>query len=105
MSTYSNQGNPTDTKTGSHTDRARGAMTEVKRDAADVRESLTRVKDDALKAGSHLAEEAKHYVHAAGDSMHKYQETMNDKIRENPTTSVLVALGVGVVIGRILGGR
>ena len=92
----------------------REGVDEFKRDAQNIKEDLEVLKDDATELGSHATQ---HTIDAAKagvqsttemakgacDSMKQYQDGMNNQIRARPTTSVLLALGAGVMLGRVLG--
>lgn len=91
----------------------REGMQEIKRDAKGVREDLGALKDDASQLTSHATGHAidavKAGVHSAGEvatsTGEKFKEahnSMNDQVRARPTASVLIALGAGVLIGRVL---
>lgn len=86
----------------------RRTLSDVKSDARDVREDLTHLKDDAVAVGSeaagqaieHLksgAEGATDLAQTAGEQAKAAHATMRKKIVENPTSAVLVALGVGAI--------
>ncbi|MCC5824446.1 MAG: hypothetical protein LAT64_14285 [Phycisphaerales bacterium] len=79
-----------DRETNSHS-----AMDDLKRDTAAVREDLSVLKDDAVKATSHAAEHAT-------STVKEYHSNVCETIRKNPTTSVLVAAGIGVIVGKII---
>lgn len=94
----------------------REGMAEVRRDAGAIREDLGALKDDALAMTSHAAQGAaeavRHGAQAAGDVARNVGDSMKDAhvaVREciaaRPTTCVLVALGLGLVAGRLLSRR
>ncbi|MCC6907541.1 MAG: hypothetical protein IT430_06355 [Phycisphaerales bacterium] len=81
--------------------------------ARDIKNDLTRLKDDASRTVSDVAEAGREYARAGRDRAieagHKVSETGRDSyerfceyVSENPTTSILIALGVGAVISRLL---
>lgn len=92
---------------------SRGAMEDLKKDTAAVREDLSHLKRDAVRATSHAtehameavssgAESAREMYESAGKTCKQYHESMCDTVRKNPTASVLVAVGVGVLAGKLL---
>ncbi|MEZ6163423.1 MAG: hypothetical protein R3B67_03205 [Phycisphaerales bacterium] len=87
---------------------------DLKKDAQNIKDDLDVLKEDATQLGAHATqhtiEAAKAGVQGASDiargacdSMKGYQEGMNERIRAHPTSSVLLALGAGVVLGRVIG--
>jgi ElaB/YqjD/DUF883 family membrane-anchored ribosome-binding protein len=91
----------------------RSGITEIKRDAHAVREDLDVLKEDttqlAAHATSHAIDAVKSGAHSAselasngGQKMREYHIAMNKQVRARPTTSVLLALGAGVMIGRVI---
>lgn len=112
MQTAQNRPNPQNPDT----DRAKSHIQELKKDAAAVRDDLVMLKDDAVRATSHVAESATNMVRDgsesatelfrnAGATCKKYHGAMSKNVVKHPTASVLAALGAGVLIGRLLGGR
>jgi ElaB/YqjD/DUF883 family membrane-anchored ribosome-binding protein len=94
----------------------RGGMRELKKDADAVKQDLAHLKEDVVRASSHAASEAASALRAGADSANELactardsakrgHEAMCSAVRKNPTASVLVALGAGVVVGRVLGRR
>jgi ElaB/YqjD/DUF883 family membrane-anchored ribosome-binding protein len=91
-------------------------MSEVKKDAAAIRDDLTVLKDDAKKISSDAVAGAREAIKhgrdsvtgvtgSASDSAKHYYKTTCDTVRERPMTSLALAIGAGVVIGRLLGRR
>ncbi len=81
--------------------------------ARDIKNDLSRLKEDASRAASGVAETGREYIRAgrerAMEAGHRISETGRDSyerfcdyVSENPTTSILIALGVGAVISRLL---
>lgn len=115
MSTaYSGQSNPT--AESDKRDSGRSAMTEVKKDAAAIRDDLGVLKEDAMKMTSDAAAGAREVLRhgkesvtgvtsSAGDSAKQYYKTTCDTVRERPMTSLALAIGAGVLVGRLLGRR
>lgn len=94
----------------------RAGMRELKKDADAVKQDLAHLKEDVVRASSHAATEAAHVLRAGADSASELATTARDSakrghdamctaVRKNPTASVLLALGAGVVVGRVLGRR
>lgn len=94
----------------------RDGMSEIKKDAKAVREDLDTLKADATQMTTHATQEAIEAVRvgaqsagemakSVGDSMKQTHGALCDKVSERPTASILLALGVGVVAGRILAAR
>jgi ElaB/YqjD/DUF883 family membrane-anchored ribosome-binding protein len=92
----------------------REGVADLKRDAQDIKDDLDVLKDDAVKLGTHATqhtiEAAKsgvqsstEFAKGACDTVKSYQDGMNKQIRSHPTTSVLIALGAGMLVGRVLG--
>lgn len=95
---------------------SRGAIDDLKKDTAAVREDLTHLKEDAVRATAHAtehameavtsgADSAREMAHSASKACKQYHETMCDTVRKNPTAAVLVAAGVGVLAGKLLSKR
>ncbi len=87
-------------------DRPHASVQDVKEDVAQLRHDVaeyasdaTRTGIDAVKAGaSHLAETGK----KAGHTMQETHEKMCGYVSAHPTTSVLIAAGVGALLARVL---
>ncbi|MDX2147483.1 MAG: hypothetical protein SFZ23_08160 [Planctomycetota bacterium] len=84
----------------------------VRDDASNLRHDVVALKNDAMQAGAHALETGKKSVKHAVDSVydgareisHRAQSThdqMCNYVRENPTAAVLIAVGVGALLGRI----
>lgn len=91
----------------------RSGLTEVKSDVHAVKEDLDLLKEDTVQlashATSHAIEAVKAGAHSAGElatnSGEKFKQfhgAMNKQVKARPTASVLLALGAGVMIGRVL---
>lgn len=100
----------------SPTSAMREGFSEVKRDAGAVREDLSVLREDATELGAHAvkhaadavksgAQTATDMAKSASGSVKKYHESMCTHVKQNPTAAVLLALGVGVVAGKILSAR
>lgn len=88
-------------------------ISEVKQDAKNVKEDLDALKQDAAKLTSHATEQAIEAVKTGaksagevacttGQKMKQTHSAVCDQVRARPTASVLLALGAGVMIGRVL---
>lgn len=116
MSTaYSGQANPV-SDSDKRDSGSRSAMSEVKKDAAAIRDDLGVLKEDAMKMTTDAAAGAKEALRhgrdsisdvttSAGDSAKQYYKTTCDTVRERPLTSLALAIGAGVLVGRLLGRR
>lgn len=89
-------------------------VAELKKDAQNIKDDLGVLKEDAAQLGTHAtqhtieaakagAQGASDLACEARDVVKGYQEHMNERIRAHPTSSVLLALGAGVVLGRVIG--
>lgn len=114
MAAYSQPNENKPMKEGAAT--LREGLAEVRRDAGAIKEDLGVLKDDAIAMGTHAAHGAadvvRHGAHAAtgaarslGDSMKDVQSTVKDCIAERPMTTLLVAVGIGLIAGRLLSKR
>lgn len=98
----------------------RAEFKQLKDDAARLRddlESLARSILEAGKAGSSEArerletearkrlEQLKHVAGAAREKGERARETVESQIKERPITSVLVAFGAGLLLGKLLDRR
>lgn len=88
-------------------------LTDIKSDAAAVREDLSHLKEDAIDVGSQAAEQAveklkcgaesaSELAHSAGQQAKAAHASMRKHVAQHPTTAVLVAVGVGAIIGRLM---
>ena len=89
---------------------------EMKRDAINVKEDLEVLKQDAAEMTSHATKQAIEAVKTgtqtagqaakcAGESVKNCHSAMSKQVAARPTASILLALGAGVVVGRILAAR
>jgi len=101
--------------TGNPKEHVREGFSEMKKDAQTLKEDAEMLADDTVEMASHAkehavdamrstAESAAEMAHGAQDSATKYHNAMCEQIRKHPTSSVMIALGAGLVIGRIMGG-
>jgi len=113
MSSFSAERSSTDPK-----------MTSPRESFSHVKEDLNRLKDDAIETASATAQAAKHtarkgveqardYAKQGVDTAGDYAQQANDYamdaydgacefVRERPATAMLIALGVGAVLSRML---
>lgn len=86
---------------------------DLKKDMAAVRDDLAHLKDDAIRAASHTKEQAVDAVRqgtesatemarSAAECCKEYHQNMCESVKKNPTTAVLLAVGIGVIAGRLL---
>ncbi|MCA9310796.1 MAG: DUF883 family protein [Phycisphaerales bacterium] len=101
-------------ETGNRTDRA--TLKDIKQDAMAVKQDLGTLASDASDAAKGVAE---HGVEAARHGAERAMECASDiaertrsvhsqacdYVRRNPTTSVLIAVGAGAILGRLLAAR
>lgn len=94
----------------------KGALDELKGDASAVREDLAHLREDATKLTSHATHQAidavKTGAESAGDAAKsfgqnakKYHHALCEQVSAHPSTAILLALGAGVIAGRIIGRR
>lgn len=100
------------TTTASQTD----AKSVIGDHAATLKDDLQTLKTDAAEAGADLVHQARESAVAAkdtvlekaseyGDQVAEYHDTMCRTVRKHPTAAVLVSIGAGILLGRLLGGR
>ena len=78
----------------------RSGMTDVKKDAHAVREDLEVLKEDTAQLAAHATSQAVEAVKVGAKSASEVAVT--EQVKARPTASVLLALGAGVMIGRVL---
>ena len=74
-------------------------------DSDTGRSSTHEIKHDLKKdvaAVRHGKESATDMARSAREGVREYHESMCDSIKKNPTTAVLLAVGLGVIAGRLL---
>lgn len=88
------------------TDQTHRGMKDIKSDAAALKRDLAHLRDDVVDVGSQAAQDATERLRHGADSIgHQFKsahESACKRISDHPTAAVLVALGVGAVIGRML---
>lgn len=90
----------------SGTDRTHASYSDIGEDLAEIRRDLAALKGDAFDAAAGTMHAGAQAVRDAGDvvtdtAQDAYGEVC-DYVRSNPTTSLLIAAGVGVLVGRFL---
>ncbi len=86
---------------------------DLKKDVAAVKDDLVHLKDDAVRAASHTKDQAVDAIRegkesvtdmarSAAECCKEYHQSMCDSVKKNPTTAILLAVGVGVIAGRLL---
>lgn len=89
--------------------RSASAMSAIKEDVANVRDDLRALGHDVAAAGTDaarsVADSAGASLDAAGRYARRAQERTADFVGERPLTSVLLALGVGAVLGGLFFSR
>ena len=103
----------TQNSTPNQASNLREGFSEVKKDAQSVKEDLEVLKEDAAQLTSHAtaqaieavkvgAKSAGEVASSTGQKMKQTHSAVCDQVRARPTASILVALGAGVMIGRVL---
>ncbi|MFG0244641.1 MAG: hypothetical protein ACF8MF_01140 [Phycisphaerales bacterium JB052] len=91
----------------------RSGIGEVKKDAHAVKEDLEVLKEDTAQLAAHATSQAIEAVKVgaksagevatnSGEKLKQYHGAMTEQVKARPTASVLLALGAGVMIGRVL---
>ncbi len=77
-----------------------------------LKEDLRALKDDAGAAAGaaraeleHQAERVQDIARSGGERVQEAHDSMCRAVRKNPTAAVLVTLGAGIMLGRLIGGR
>lgn len=87
----------------------RVSYSDVGDDLAEIRRDLAALKGDAIHAASgtmHATGDAvRHAGDVVADNARGAYDEVCDQIRANPTASVLIAAGIGMLAGRFLLGR
>lgn len=66
-----------------------------------MNERVAPALSQAADTAKHYAETAKHYVHEARETYDDQAEALSERVREAPVMAVLIAIGVGYVLGRV----
>jgi ElaB/YqjD/DUF883 family membrane-anchored ribosome-binding protein len=69
--------------------------------ASSVRDMSSNVKEAATEQYEHLRDSASEYYQAGRDKAVEWQNQLEDYVREQPLKAVLMAAGVGVLLGII----
>ena len=67
----------------------------------DVHAATGAVKDDLEEAARRTGHHIREMADSAGHSLKGAEQALTVKIRENPVQSSLIALGIGLVVGRL----
>tara|TARA_A100001391_G_scaffold168039_1_gene128500 strand:- start:189 stop:581 length:393 start_codon:yes stop_codon:yes gene_type:complete len=91
----------------------REGLSELKGDASAVRDDLNVLKEDATKLTAHATQNAIEAVKSGtesagemaksfGENAKKCHGSLCEQVSARPTTAVILALGAGVIAGRLL---
>jgi ElaB/YqjD/DUF883 family membrane-anchored ribosome-binding protein len=69
--------------------------------AQQVREAGAQVRDAAREKVEHLRDEASEYYQHGREAAEEWQDNLETYVREQPLKAVLIAAGVGVLLGMI----
>ena len=90
-------------------DGREGAAAKVKEGAVligqGVRELGVQAKDMAKEKYGEARERAKGYYQQGKEKLGTYEETVEEYVRERPVKAILIAAGIGVLLGVLLGRR
>jgi ElaB/YqjD/DUF883 family membrane-anchored ribosome-binding protein len=82
---------------------AESGSADLRDKAAQVTENLRdlggQVRDAAREKYENLSEEARAYYEHGKDKAHEWEEGIESYVREKPLRAVLIAAGVGVLLG------
>lgn len=82
-------------------------MQDVKRDAQMIKEDVSALGQDAAAAGvqayHQAADQVSEYARSFGDSVKQCHATARQNIADRPIATILIAAGVGMVLGRFMG--
>lgn len=115
MAAYSSTSKDT-SQSGDSDFSLREGMSEIRKDASAVKEDLDALKSDATQMAAHTTQEAIEAVRqgaqsatemarSVGESAKQCHGALADKVSQRPTASILLAVGVGVIAGRLLARR
>ncbi len=77
----------------------------LKHDLEAVKHDVSSMAHSAKECAQHEAERAAELAQAGADRLHAAHTDLRRRIVRHPMASALAAVGVGVIIGRILSGR
>ncbi len=84
-------------------DRTSSAMDSAEDQIARLRSQVEALmKDRVTPMVTNAAGRAEAALHSAGDSVRHQADAVSGRVRQQPLVSVLVAAGVGFLIGRII---
>lgn len=85
----------------------RESMQDVKRDAQMIKEDVSALGHDAAAAGvqayHQAADQVSEYARSFSDSVKQCHATARQNIADRPIATILIAAGVGMVLGRFMG--
>lgn len=112
MTTYANDITRREQVRAGEGSDAEGHREELREHAGAIKEDVKALKDDATAAvgaaGTCLREEAERVNELAksgGESVRDMHTAVCRTVSKHPTAAVLTTLGVGVLLGRLIGGR
>ena len=83
-------------------DSIHSASQDAKEQIAQLREQVqTLMNERVTPALSQAADTAQQYAHQAREIYDDQTEMLSERVRESPIVAILVAAGVGYIIGRI----
>jgi len=83
-------------------DKADKAILEAEKNIHELTERAERIVQDGLER---LRVQSRVYAEEAERSYETAQKYVTERVHEHPMTTVLAALGVGMLFGLLLGGR
>lgn len=90
--------------TGDAKTEAEGVVNQIKGTAQDLygqaRDTASRFADDAADAGRQAAVASRRAAAASGDAAASFQRTLGDAIVSQPYAAVIIAFGIGWLLGR-----
>lgn len=82
-------------------DNPSGTTADAGEQIARLREQVeTLMRERVSPAVAAAADRAQSAMHGAADTMREQVETLSGKVREQPLLAMLIAVGVGYVLGR-----
>ena len=75
---------------------------DAKAQIAQLRDQVqTLLSERVTPALSSAASQAQDYAHQASDIAHDQAEMLSEQVRESPLAAIMIAAGVGYLLGRI----